>query len=118
MQTIELTTEHKEKILEMAKVLFVGQTINNKIIERVLFSDQRGNCHYHSSEENKIFIYIATNYGFPIDIIHWFEFCLIYVLPKLNCKPIWSDNIYEDAVLHSEHIVDYLYIDFKKLKQC
>lgn len=99
MKSIELTKEHKSKLLEMCKTLFpewhehcVEIDGNNKTI--IMFTNYVG-----GSEWGQI-------------IIHWFEFCIIHLLPKFNFEP----NILLNSDLKNKHLIDYLYEQFKKIK--
>jgi hypothetical protein len=107
MKSTELTKEHKTKLLEMCKVLFPEYlNIQFRPIDYLQFS---GKHNFH---------------------IHWFEFCIIYIFPKLNQ---WfnahqlSEFLYQ-TIGHSKgikpnemnsfpHPVDYLYEQFLKLKK-
>lgn len=141
MKSINLSSEHQEKLLEMTNKLFPKYRITESYpIRDILLCDQSGNCHHHSSEERKIFVYTATIYGFAISITHWYEFCLNHlskelfhqlIKSNLRRKKIKSCDLddlvdYEqelrrqflDIILidkHS-HIIDYLYEEFKKIK--
>ena len=107
MKSIKLTKEHKAKLLEMCNKLF--------------------------SKEGKFFtvldgdIYYSKNGKFPGLSIHWFEFCMTYLVYKLSYEFSQIPNIKGEAI-HLKlwelnkgdyfimHPVDYLYEEFKKLK--
>jgi len=108
MIAIELTEEHKEKLLEMCKTLF--------------------------PEYEKIWItftgpimllgYLRTNKSPYVDFnIHWFEFCLTQLAKKILSKMpdmekpyLWT---FQGLLLlhhNEEHLIDSLYEQLKKLK--
>lgn len=132
MNNIEITEEQKVKLLKMSNTLFKGTIINGYSIDRIVMSNQQGSCGMHSRQENQVFVYIAEQMGFPIDIIHWFEFCMTHLVEKiLNPKPnnpnrglqerfkefFWETNLYAmKCNKESLHPIDYLYNEFKKLK--
>jgi len=113
MTSIELTEEHKSKILEMCNKLF--------------------------PEYNKIEIDIEANYDGTQDylqftkinpsdtiFIHWFEFCMITLqqkLCKLLDKPVdlWNIELIGKLFFYTNsngiHPIDYLYEEFKNLKK-
>lgn len=132
MNPIQLTEEHKSKLLEMCKVLFPEYNWD--------ISNQQGSCGIHSSKENQIFVYQGSNpYSFPISIIHWFEFCMTHLVEKIfnpepesptralmekfkdfffECNIYWY-NTYEGKTkspFASRHPIDILYEKFKKLQ--
>lgn len=107
MKPIELTAEHKSKLLEMCNKLFPE--------ERKFFKILSGN------------IYYSNNGNFPGKSIHWFEFCMTYLMYKLSYEFSEIPNI-KGKSIHRElwelnkgdyfkkHPVDYLYEEFLKLK--
>ena len=123
MNEIKLTEEQKNKLLEMCKVLFPLDyfSFNNDygddgIIDRNFASNYipKSMKHLSWNDEGSHF--------------HWFEFCVLYLFPKLNQ---WynsqqltdflyqtignSKNIEPNEVNKFPHPVDYLYNKFKKL---
>lgn len=71
MKSTNLSSKHQEKLLEMSNNLFPKDTmIEGHPVKDILLCDQSGNCHHHSSEDRKVFIYISTTYGFAINIIY------------------------------------------------
>lgn len=132
MKNIELTEEHKSKLLEMCKKLFPKskiQFINDFYCEWSLFL---------ITEDD----YDST---LPKDKVecHWFEFCMTHLIVQLskeftkqklsksdytsNQYPNWfskkvsyhlnpfrNEEFEEDIIFI--HPVDYLYEEFKKLK--
>jgi len=110
MKPIELTEEHKSKLLEMCKVLFP------EYIETYL-----GVNDYDLEPDG--YIYFIKNKN--ITRIHWFEFCMTHLADKmlqLGELPNYDNELdYEfNSILQSSwwesHPVDYLYSEFKKLK--
>ena len=123
MKQIELTEEHKSKLLEMCKVLFPEYnkiTFSNPEDPDACFDSIEGILHLGNSvNENKGFIVKES--------IHWFEFCMTHLMYKLsyefskipNAKgksihiELWELN---KGDYFKKHPVDYLYEEFKKLK--
>lgn len=137
MQSIELTQEHKDKLLEMCKILF-PEYIN---VEIELEPDYEGLQYFiqlNKTDKIKEWIYI-----------YWFEFVFIHLIEKLSEKlNIWEDipahvnNVYPNTkgkwnIYTKFHFfypkacwggcsngkykipmnpIDYLYDEFKKLK--
>lgn len=110
MKPIELTESHKEKLLEMCNTLWKKEEWRFSL-------DVPGNLN-----KNHIFImgFIGDNDYIPnCDCyIHWFEFCLMHLPYKI------FGTQYNEQLIHSkfqclvdEHIIDYLYEKFKKLKK-
>ena len=108
MKSIELTEEHKSKLLEMCKVLFPKYTF----IEWNLLG---------KSAYDKGYLKYYTDKMKYAKFIHWFEFCVKYLIPKLFSEEIdgFTDNTYREwAYMNLEYNnpIDYLYLEFKKLK--
>lgn len=101
MNSIQLTQEQKDKLLEMSNELF--KDIEN--FKYVSMCDQQQRHGIHCSEESKQFVSISIQDGFifPICCIHWFEFCMIHLLDKLS----EDDYIYQEVKNH-EPEVNYL----------
>lgn len=113
MKSIELTKNHKSKLLEMCKILFPELTdleIRNSM-EDFCFKFEHICIEYGRRNDNLV-------------IIHWFEFCVTKLAPKILCqnKSIISSSyskkyFLQNKIINSnEHIVNYLYGEFKKLK--
>lgn len=117
MKPIELTEEHKTKLLEMAKVLFP---------EYVRISFNIPNHEYDDEGDNVIDFFTEDNKdGQSWSYIHWFEFCMTYLTKKLFFGiPRNSDKYLEfckDFSMYflnqkGKHPIDYLYEEFKKMK--
>jgi len=109
MKAIDLNKEQKDELLEMCAKLF---------------PEYRFSFYHPMSKANMLVGFLLDNDSDVYDncdiFIHWFEFCIKELTPELfpdeescNC-----DNTYlEIALIHmiSEHPVDYLYEEFKKL---
>lgn len=100
MKSIELTKEHKSKLLEMCKTLFPEYTT-------IQFGNQSN--YYLESEEILDFYNDKEDFS-----IHWFEFCQCHLLPKLIKS--YEKRIQYFIDTFTENPVDYLYEEFKKLK--
>lgn len=108
MNNIELTEEHKSKLLEMCNKLFWKGCINK--------NDFR--------ENNILLIAIDKNYKYNHKIltIHWFEFCcknLAFQIYNFNIgktKTTYSTFVGECVITSIFHPVDYLYKEFKNIK--
>ena len=107
MKSIELTKDHKSKLLEMCKELFPEYVIypadNDGFIEGEQWvGDQNMGEDRPVNEFN----------------IHWFEFCMTELRYKLNevqnKKYYRIEDVYQETT--NIHSVDYLYEEFKKLK--
>lgn len=105
MQPIQLTQNHKDKLLEMCKALFPEYE----------FYDEKRVSKDYICYKNK-----NTNF----EGIHWFEFCMTHLVEKLNSKiykielanSIYGDFIDKCICNKKSHPVDYLYFEFLKLK--
>ena len=101
MNPIQLTPEHKTKLLEMCNKLFPKEGIWFKILDGQ--------------------IYYSKNGKFPGFSIHWFEFAITHLCTKLfkDLKLYLKIDIMSyrgRLVQNTNHPVDYLYEEFKKLK--
>lgn len=125
MKAIELTQEHKDKLLEMCKALFPEDifSFNNDdgedgIIDRNFAGD--------NVPFEKLLSWKDEGSHF-----HWFEFCMThlpvelhrYAMHEHNVEPkdalrIITTNLlrFEDFGRYEIHPIDYLYNEFKKLK--
>ena len=127
MKNIELTEDHKSKLLEMCKELF--PTYN--------FEFMRGKDEFGFDIYDYFTFYLIEDYEnnewykSKTDI-HWFEFCITKIVNELSWKNIKTDiladceyedfrmklitNIFKDKLTTEKfHIIDYLYEEFKKL---
>ncbi len=133
MKNIELTENHKSKLLEMCNKLF-PEYPNLEVRDSMEdFCMEQDNCFIELQE--------SGSNSRKDTIIHWFEFCMTEVVEKiLNPTPLnpnrglqdkfknffWKVNEYwmhnkfningENSSTKPLHPVDYLYEEFKKLK--
>lgn len=123
MKSIELTEEHKTKLLEMCKILF--SEYNNIRFGIPPFGTRDIIQFYKGSKT-------SPNYPFLELSIHWFEFCMTHLANKLLLSTGSNNNIFIENTFNkislfrgiifdedknqNEHPIDYLYEEFKKLK--
>ena len=125
MKNIELTKEHKSKLLEMCKILFPeypNLEVRNSMED---FCMEQEDCFIELQES-------GLN-SRKDTIIHWFEFCMTHLCDKISTKltnemctgmPQYYDESEKldwnsqslISMLKEYHPVDYLYEEFKKLK--
>ena len=121
MKSIELTEEHKSKLLEMCKNLFPEQEFywEYEMYGRGLKEDFNDVLQVYFKDKEA-----WKRNLFPFNI-HWFEFCMTHLADKmlqLGELPNYDNKLdYEfNSILQSSwwesHPVDYLYKEFKKLK--
>ena len=133
MKNIELTEDHKSKLLEMCKELFP------KLNLEMYYDDDIADNWKEALENNSCgndaqVGYLISNWHKPnAKIIHWFEFCITEIVNELAWRNIKTDILadceYEDFRMkliieifrdkfttETFHIVDYLYKEFKQLK--
>lgn len=107
MKNIELTENQKVKLLEMCKVLFPEYII---IQFQVKSKPESINLNFFHTK--------------GVTTIHWFEFCITKLSVKILCQnkniinSSYSKNYFlQNKIINSdEHIVNYLYKEFKKIK--
>lgn len=109
MKNIELTEDHKSKLLEMCKVLFPE-------IKSIVLQENLGTLIIDQLQQ-----------------IHWFEFCMTHLCDKIsmnltNQMCTGMPQYYDESekldwnsqslvsMLKECHPIDYLYEEFKKLK--
>ena len=100
MKNIELTEDHKSKLLEMCRILFPE------------YPDlQFGVKEKHNWSKEYLVFGLTGNEP----IIHWFEFCMTHLCDKVF---IHDESLNEFLLTFNvdKHPVDYLYEEFKKLK--
>lgn len=102
MEAIKLTEDHRSKLLEMCKTLFPEYDFgfDND------FSEE-GILDYSIISEHKD--KLSREWKF----IHWFEFCMIYLAKKVYK----SDGITLTFKDDNNNVIEFLYEQFKKLKQ-
>lgn len=107
MKSLELTEEHKSKLLEMCKVLF---------------PEYKGGITLHESAFNTNQLFIIAfidkdnDYIPNCDLyIHWFEFCVKYIIPKLSIDS--EDRIIKTTLfVELPNPIDYIYEYFKNIE--
>ena len=109
MKSIELTEDHKTKLLEMCKVLFSEY----EEIDIEIEDNYEGIQNYiQLMKKCEITIYI-----------HWFEFCMTHLCDKIYNKFGFDTGDFSDYIQNliskkyydDMHPIDYLYEEFKKL---
>lgn len=115
MKPLELTPEHRTKLLEMCNLLFK-------------------NCKWHfwESDSDDYPTYSMIGYSNHVNLgtnkkiipsleIHWFEFCMTHLVDKLNNIKFNNNDssfiFWKDLAISNGHMVDYLYNEFKKLNK-
>jgi hypothetical protein len=97
MEPRELTKEHREKLLEMCKELFPEYDFKLDKWQQPFVSLGLKTKKLYESH------------------IHWFEFCMTYLAKKLLI--MYDFTVYQTTGnFMYKHPVDYLYQNFKKLK--
>lgn len=117
MENIELTEDHKVKLLEMCKSLFSKYKFTlEESCQLGAYSYNFNNIIYSKLDE-KEHLYKGKE-------IYWFEFCwtILNKILESELSPIKSMNIINNFglvcfnQLESHHPINYLYEEFKKLK--
>lgn len=99
MKNIEISEKQKEMLLEMCKELFPKY-------KTIVFTEDHKQ--FEDGEDNNILLFFSGKTEIAPSI-HWFEFCIIHLLPKFNFEP----DILLNSELKNKHIIDYLYKEFK-----
>ena len=95
MKNIELTEEHKTKLLEMCKVLF--PEYNRKYLKKE-FDKLEGDFSYSEYKSQKpkwsigndgvvylqLYYILYEDMSYELIEIHWFEFCMTHLIIKLS----------------------------------
>jgi hypothetical protein len=102
MKPIELTEEHKTKLLKMCKVLFPEYDVR---LTKPLYSTP--DAQFVQLGKKQLTKYEAE--------IHWFEFCVKILTPKILSYGI--EQLGSECLDNNKNLIDYLYEEFKKLKQ-
>lgn len=128
MKVLNLTEEHKTKLLEMCKVLFSEY-------KYLIFGDYPGDMIFNKTVTFDSEQWLDMDED-EILSIHWFEFCMTHLAEKIIATFIVNkddDKVYKrtlnddlskfylESLLFSRgfdktHPVDYLYKHFKELK--
>lgn len=98
MKQIELTKEHKSKLLEMCQILFP---------EYDFTLDKFEQCFVTLGLKSEILYK---------EHIHWFEFCITKLWLKIAFYVNHEPTAIRSIILEKVHPVDYLYEEFKKIK--
>lgn len=112
MKNIKLTEDHKSKLLEMCKVLFLEYP-EIRFKENHILLYNKDTFNNIKNQLGKEFENILLQ-DYECDIkIHWFEFCMTHLARMLMCK---NTKHMQQLFMGLKHPVDYLYEEFKKLK--
>ena len=105
MKNIELTEDHKSKLLEMCKELFPKY-------KTIVFTEDHKQ--FEEGEDNNILLFFSGKTEIAPSI-HWFEFCMTHLCDKVF---IHDESLNEFLLTFNvdKHPIDYLYEEFKKLK--
>lgn len=103
MNCIKLTNIQKLNLLVMCNKLF--PEYNNIRFGTSVMTTSKDYLYFHK---------IKNEMQLEIINIHWFEFCINYLLQKVN-KSYYTYTRYQNEEGET-HIVDYLYEEFLKLK--
>jgi hypothetical protein len=109
MKPIKLTEKQKEKLLEMCNKLFPGRTWQfwESDDENYPKDQMIGNSN----------TYNIGGKHYPALEIHWFEFCVIYLLPKIQQKHYYQQGtLFSNVIWDKINIIDDLYSQFKLIK--
>lgn len=119
MKSIELTKDHRSKLLEMCKELF--PELNLEIYYDDDIADNWEEAIENNSCGNDAQVgYLISNWHKPnAKIIHWFEFCMTYLKDKILgvLKYHKTEEFLMRILFQCEapHPIDYLYQQFKQL---
>jgi len=129
MKAIELTKGHKDKLLEMCRKLFPKY--------KWQFASDYGSINDDTQVDSLIQWKTTGKYSQSmINTFHWFEFCMTHLVEKIFNLFNEDDEDFYDRYINNgasfygvgvneiifvmlsskEHPVDYLYEEFKKLK--
>lgn len=110
MKDVPLTKEHKSKLIEMCKAFFTEY--NEISFGNPPFGVSDDIIFYKGSESYPDYPYFDSS-------INWFQFLLIYLLPKLDVR----ETMFVTLSIHQvkpysgcdfSHPIDYLYGKFKQ----
>ena len=112
MKSIQLTEDHKTKLLEMCNKLFP----NNKV-DSLQFGTIKFLIDYYERKDPNNSKLTFGGWDEVVEI-HWFEFCTITLWNELYLKlgNLELKSYYELLLNDLINPVDYLYEEFKKLK--
>lgn len=109
MKSIELTEEHKSKLLEMCNELFPEYHFNFHHHDDGLLTKDKNFENYLPGFIFgwKLYEGEYSEYYHDADIfIHWFEFCMTYLMKGLTYYNYIRYNIETKT---NTHLIDYLY---------
>lgn len=109
MKALELTQEHKDKLLEMCNMLFP---------EYKYWDLHDGTCDLCTENTLDYSLEEKPQWN-SWNRIHWFEFCVKILGQKLLDIDDDADDYYDfigECCAATSHPIDYLYEEFKKLK--
>lgn len=108
MKSLELTAEHRVKLLEMCESLFPEQSPFQIGIPQEL---RKGWGH------SKDFVFGKSDVFVDDGIYsHWFEFCHNHLSPKVFGAGRYRERVQFYIDTFGGNPIDYLYEEFKKLK--
>jgi hypothetical protein len=123
MKSIELTKEHRSKLIEMCEVLFSEYNWQ--------FASDYGTINDDTQVDSLIQWKITDKHSQRlINTFHWFEFCMThlpvelyrYAMHKCNLNPVDAFKIitfnltqFEDFGRYEINPINFLYQEFKKL---
>jgi hypothetical protein len=126
MKPIELTEYHKEKLLEMCKILFPEYN-NFEITSSFPYynsNELEGIKWLENPTKDAICLIKDDKDDYRSVTIHWFEFCFIHLIPKFKKYGINIDywlmtlpSTHCQWPIEFNHSIDYLYEQFKKLNK-
>lgn len=108
MKPLELTSEHREKLLEMAEKLFPKHKFS--------FSNDNGDIGILDVDIDE---WGHGKVTYLTGSIHWFEFCINWLATSIyNLRqPSTTITLFRGHLTQDvDHPVDYLYEQFKKIK--
>ncbi len=121
MNPIEITEEHKSKLLEMCKSLFTKYDdiqISNNYHPEITMKLGTLNCPNESVPD---LLWLIDNENDNFEVFHWFEFCVNQLAKKIytiNGRLMCGyDSFLINYRANNHHPIDYLYEQFKKIKQ-
>ena len=106
MNSIELTSEQRSKLIKMTKALFKQDNVH--------ITDQRGRCPPYQGPGALEFVCIFGDLGEIVFKLHWYEFCYEHLLSKLNLSTYRYTRFKHEV--GRINIIDYCYLNFENLK--
>lgn len=114
---IRITKEQNDKLTEMVKKLFLRKIYIHSFRKSSLYfinNDIEISCMNIPITDYNIWElpYLQYKVGKYFEEIHWYEFCIEYLLPKL--KRSYCDYIQQKNERNKIHIIDYCFEIFKR----